>query len=87
MTKNGGGAPYNKYRCGALGRPMPGPTAERCGYGMMRRKREEKELQTAQVSDLCRRRLLGYADSFHELARSYDREFVPETDDREAVLA
>lgn len=54
---------------------------------MRRRKREERELQTAQVSDLCRRRLLGYADSFHELARSYDREFVPETDDREAVLA
>ncbi len=54
---------------------------------MMRWKREEKELQTAQVSDLCRRRLLGYADSFHELARSYDREFVPETNDRETVLA
>ena len=54
---------------------------------MMRRKREEKELQTAQVSDLCRRRLLGYADSFHELARSYDREFVPESGGREAVLA
>lgn len=54
---------------------------------MLKWKREEKELQTAQVSDLCRRRLLGYADSFHELARSYDREFVPETDDREAVLA
>ena len=54
---------------------------------MMRRKREEKELQTAQVSDLCRRRLLGYADSFHELAKSYDREFVPESGGREAVLA
>ena len=53
---------------------------------MMRRKREEKELQTAQVSDLCRRRLLSYADSFHELARSYDREFVPESGGREAVL-
>ena len=54
---------------------------------MMRRKREEKELQTAQVSDLCRRRLLSYADSFHELAKSYDREFVPESGGREAVLA
>lgn len=54
---------------------------------MLRWKKEEKELQTAQVSDLCRRRLLGYADSFHELARSYDREFVPDTDDREMILA
>ncbi len=54
---------------------------------MLRWKKEEKELQTAQVSDLCRRRLLGYADSFHELARSYDREFAPDTDDREMILA
>lgn len=60
--------------------------AERCGFGVVRWKREEKGLQTAQVSDLCRRRLLDYADSFHELARSYDREFVPEEKDREAVL-
>lgn len=52
----------------------------------MRRKREERGLQTAQVSDLCRRRLLSYADSFHELARSYDRQFEPEQSDRETVL-
>ena len=51
---------------------------------MMRR--EERELQTAQVSDLCRRRLLNYADSFYELARSYDGEFEPEQEDRETVL-
>lgn len=47
---------------------------------------EDKELQTAQVSDLCRRRLLSYADSFCELAKSYDREFEPEDGGREAVL-
>lgn len=49
-------------------------------------RREEKELQTAQVSDLCRRRLLNYADSFYELARSYDGEFEPEQENRETVL-
>lgn len=53
---------------------------------MLRRKGEERELQTAQVSDLCRRRLLGYADSFYELARSYDEDFRPEQEDRETVL-
>ena len=41
-----------------------------------------KEQQTAQVSDLCRRRLLNYADSFCELAKSYDQEFGPEYQDR-----
>lgn len=48
-----------------------------------------KEQQAAQVSDLCRRRLLNYADSFQELARSYDLEFLPaqnENRDRQAVL-
>lgn len=42
-----------------------------------------------QVSDLCRRRLLNYADSFQELARSYDLEFLPAENagrDRQAVL-
>lgn len=48
-----------------------------------------KEQQTAQVSDLCRRRLLNYADSFQELARSYDLEFLPSegvTQDRQTIL-
>lgn len=48
-----------------------------------------KELQTAQVSDLCRRRLLSYADSFQELARSYDQEFLPAENapqDRQVIL-
>lgn len=55
---------------------------ERCGLGVLRRKEEEKKLQTAQVSDLCRRRLLNYADSFCELAKSYAQEFGEEYQDR-----
>lgn len=46
----------------------------------------EKDLQTAQVSDLCRRRLLNYADTFYELARSYTKEFNPEQGDRQNLL-
>ena len=49
---------------------------------VIRRKEEEKRLQTAQVSDLCRRRLLNYADSFCELAKSYDQELSQEYQDR-----
>lgn len=54
---------------------------------MIKHREENRELHTAQVSDLCRRRLLSYADSFYELAKSYDREFHPENGNREAVLA
>lgn len=51
-------------------------------------KTEERRFQTVQVSDLCRRRLLSYADSFCELARSYDRDFHPEDwADRQTVLS
>lgn len=50
-------------------------------------KTAERELQTAQVSDLCRRRLLNYADSFYELARSYDGDFFPGTEERQIVLS
>jgi stage II sporulation protein E len=60
--------------------------AERGGFGVIRRKGEERLPQTAQVSDLCRRRLLSYADSFYELARSYDGEFEPEQESRETLL-
>ena len=47
----------------------------------------EKELQTAQVSDICRGRLLNYADTFYELARSYAGEFLSEQEDRQSLLA
>lgn len=60
--------------------------AERVWFGVIIRKGEDRQMQTAQVSDLCRRRLLGYADSFQELARSYEWEFEPEQGSRETVL-
>ena len=53
---------------------------------MIRHKEQDKELRTAQVSDLCRQRLLGYADSFTELAKSFEKEFETEVKDRETVL-
>lgn len=50
-------------------------------------KTAESELRTAQVSEMCRRRLLNYADSFYELARSYDGIFCPETEDRQEIIS
>lgn len=50
-------------------------------------KTEEGMHQAVQVSDLCRRRLLNYADSFYELARSYDGSFCPSTEDRQGILS
>lgn len=51
-------------------------------------KTEERRFQSVQISDLCRRRLLNYADSFCELARSYDRDFHPENwASRQTVLS
>jgi len=47
----------------------------------------EEELRTAQVSDLCRRKLLNYADTFNELSRSYDGEFQPVWNDRQRLLS
>lgn len=47
--------------------------------GEKREKPYREELQTAQMSDFCRRRLLNYADTFYELARSYDGT-LPEKD-------
>jgi len=53
---------------------------------VIKRKEEEKRLQTAQISDLSRRRLLRYADSFCELAKSYEQEFGTDYPDRETAL-
>lgn len=64
----------------------PGRSRWRSG----KRQEDKEELRTAQVSDLCQRKLLNYADTFHELAKSYDGEFcAPKTDgeDRQSVLA
>lgn len=51
------------------------------------RRLREEELRTAQVSDLCRRKLLNYADTFHELSRSYDGEFRSVWSDRQKLLS
>lgn len=50
------------------------------------RKEKDKELHTAQISDLCRRKLLNYADTFYELARSYDGDFSSSGEDKQSVL-
>lgn len=50
------------------------------------RKEKNKELHTAQISDLCRRKLLNYADTFYELARSYDGEFFSSSEDKQSIL-
>lgn len=53
------------------------------------RNREDigNKIQTAQVTDMCRRKLLDYADTFQELAKSYDGGFAPGDGDRQTVLA
>ncbi|MGN0403337.1 MAG: SpoIIE family protein phosphatase [Acetatifactor sp.] len=50
-------------------------------------KTEEHMIQMGQVSDLCRRKLLNYADSFQELAKSYNRDFFPDSRmDRQTLI-
>ncbi len=53
---------------------------------MVKRQREETDLYSLQITDMCRRKLLGYADSFYALAKSYDKEILPETEDRPSQL-
>lgn len=49
---------------------------------------KEKELQSAQISDFCRGRLLSYADTFDELAKNYGEESPAfSREDRQSVLA
>ena len=49
---------------------------------------KEKELQSAQISDFCRGRLLSYADTFDELAKNYGEESPAfSSEDRQSVLA
>lgn len=49
-------------------------------------KQSWRDKQCAQVSELCRQRLLGYAESFQELARSFGTEFTAVTEDRQSLL-
>ena len=50
------------------------------------RRQRQRDKQCAQVSELCKQRLLGYADSFNELAKSFNGEFCTATEDRQSVL-
>lgn len=52
----------------------------------MDRRQRQQEKQCAQVSELCKQRLLGYAESFHELAKSFNGEFSTDTEDRQIYL-
>ena len=51
-------------------------------------KKTIRELQTVQVSDLCRRKLLNYADGLYELARNCDCEETPPdiNEDRQKLI-
>lgn len=51
------------------------------------RQLRKEELQTIQVSDFCKRRLLNYADTFYELSKSYDSAFPAAQADRYRQLA
>jgi len=57
------------------------------GRRITSRQNREEELRTAQVSDLCRKKLLNYADTFYELSRSYDRDFRAAEGDRQNYLS
>lgn len=46
------------------------------------------EMKTLQISEIYRRKLLNYADSFYELAKSYAGEYCPgENEDRRDLIA
>ena len=38
--------------------------------------RKRKEQYNGQISDMCRQRLLGYAETFKELSKSFNGEFT-----------
>ncbi|MCM1567956.1 MAG: SpoIIE family protein phosphatase [Roseburia sp.] len=46
----------------------------------------EEKKQQLQMPELCRQRLLGYADSFRELAKSFEGEFEGYGEDRRSIL-
>lgn len=48
--------------------------------------RNPRQEQCAQVSMLCRQRLLGYAESFEELGKSFCEEVGIVGDDRQSIL-
>ncbi len=54
--------------------------------GNRKERKKNKELQSQQLPDLCKTKLLNYADTFQELARSYDGEFHGTDGNRQSVL-
>ncbi len=52
----------------------------------MRTQKKDMELYSLQISELCRRKLLRYADSFYALSRSYEKEILPQALDRQTHL-
>ena len=62
------------------------------GHKLRKSRQEREELQTVQISDLCSKRLLNYADTFYDLAKSYDGKYyrdvlAAEGEDRQTLLA
>lgn len=53
---------------------------------MISRTERRRREQTIQMTDLCRQKLLGYAESFQELARSFDGRFEGNGEDRQSLL-
>ncbi len=53
--------------------------------GIDQKQRQSRE-RTAHVPELCRQRLLGYAESFRELSKSFDGDFTGDGLDRQEVL-
>uniref|UniRef100_UPI0040563C47 SpoIIE family protein phosphatase n=1 Tax=Acetatifactor sp. TaxID=1872090 RepID=UPI0040563C47 len=47
---------------------------------------QQKKEQAAQVTELCRQKLLGYAESFQELAKSFNGGFEGNASDRQSML-
>lgn len=53
---------------------------------MKRREKEDNFDYTVQVPELCKRRLLGYAQVFRELSKSLNGEFLYASDNRQGLL-
>ncbi len=49
-------------------------------------KQNKREKQCAQVSELCKQRLLGYAESFNEVSKILGGDFSAATEDRQGLL-
>ena len=52
----------------------------------MKKQKENMELYSIQISEMCRQKLLRYADSFYALAKSYEKEMLPKVQDRQTRL-